>query len=327
MPSLTSPARAPRPARGARRGGPVGDAALPAPGSAAPVRRRGRTVFRYAFALPSILLVLLFFAIPFIANGLFAFTRWTGYSSVITWDGLSNFRLLQQLGVLSHATEVTAIYAVTSMLVQNVVGLALALAMQRTTRGNSVFRSLFFIPVLISPLAAGYIWSAALATNGPVNAVISVFVPGGFHYAWLGHNLSALICVACVDAWKWTGLVTLVYIAGLNRIPERISEAALLDGAGPWRRLRSVTFPLLAPALTFNVVITLVGAFSALDVVFSTTGGGPGDATAVLNVALYNEYGQSFFGMASSLGFVITLLVVLTAVPLITWLRRREVQM
>jgi len=326
MRPLTSPARALRPARTAQPGGLVGDAALPETGSAAPARR-GRTLFHYLFALPSILLVLLFFVIPFVANAVFAFTRWTGYSTVISWDGLANFRLLQQLGVLSHATEVTAFYAVTSMAVQNGVGLALAVALQRSNRVNSFFRSLFFVPVLISPLAAGYIWSAVLSPDGPFNAVISLIVPGGFHYAWLGHNLSALVSVACVDAWKWTGLVTLVYIAGLNRIPRQISEAALLDGAGPWRRFRSVTFPLLAPALTFNVVITLVGAFSALDVVFSTTGGGPGDATTVLNVALYNQYGQSFFGLASSLGFVITLMVVLTAVPLISWLRRREVQM
>jgi multiple sugar transport system permease protein/raffinose/stachyose/melibiose transport system permease protein len=313
-------------AREARRGGPVGRGAPPAPGGAARVRR-GRSPARLAFALPSILLVLVFFLIPFAANAGFAFTRWTGYSAVIRWDGLANFRLLHQLGVLTHATEVTAVYAVTSMLVQNVVGLALALAMQRSDRANGFFRSLYFIPVLISPLAAGYIWSAVLTPDGPLNAVISLLVPGGFHYNWLGHNLSALLCVATVDAWKWTGLVTLVYIAGLNRIPKQIPEAALIDGAGPVRRFRSITFPLLAPALTFNVVITLVGAFSALDVVFATTGGGPGDATAVLNVALYNEYGQSFFGLASSLGLVITLMVVVTAVPLISWLRRREVQL
>ncbi|MBR7836481.1 sugar ABC transporter permease [Actinospica durhamensis] len=314
------------PARETRRAGRVARAALPTPGSAARARR-GHGLARLAFALPSILLVLVFFLIPFAANAVFAFTRWTGYSSVIRWDGLANFRLLEQLGVLTHATEVTAGYALVSMLVQNIVGLALALAMQRTDKVNGFFRSLYFVPVLISPLAAGYIWSAVLTQNGPLNAVISLVVPGGFHYDWLGHNLSALVCVAGVDAWKWTGLVTLVYIAGLNRIPRQIPEAALLDGAGPVRRFRSVTFPLLAPAFTFNVVITLVGAFSALDVVFATTGGGPGDATSVLNVALYNEYGQSFFGLASSLGFVITLLVVVTAVPLIGWLRRREVQM
>jgi len=88
-----------------------------------------------------------------------------------------------------------------------------------------------------------------------------------------------------------------------------------------------VEFPLLAPAFTFNVVLSLIGAFSALDVVFATTDGGPGDATTLLNVAVYNEYGQGLFGTASALSFVVALMAIVAAVPLIGWLRRREVQM
>lgn len=279
------------------------------------------------FALPSIALVGLFFLVPFLANGVFAFVRWTGYSDTLRWTGLTNFALLNQLGILGHAIRITVIYAVVSMVVQNTVGLTLATALQKTNRVNTVFRSMFFVPVLMSPLAAGYIWSAVLSPDGPANSFASAVLPGSYHYAYLGHDVSALVTVACIDAWKWSGLATLVYIAGLNRIPAQLTEAAFVDGAGTWRRFWSIKFPLLAPAVTFNVVITLVGAFSALDAVFATTGGGPGDATTLLNVALYDQYGQSYFGQASALGVVVTLLVVVTAVPLIGWLRRREVPM
>ncbi|GIM90717.1 carbohydrate ABC transporter permease [Paractinoplanes toevensis] len=279
------------------------------------------------FALPSVVLVLVFFLVPFLANAVFAFVRWTGYSDTLSWTGLTNFELLNQLGILGHAIRITVIYAVITMAVQNGVGLALATALEKTNRVNTIFRSIFFIPVLMSPLAAGYIWSAVLSPDGPANDFLSAVLPGSIHYAYLGHGVSALVTVACIDAWKWSGLATLVYIAGLNRIPAQLTEAARIDGAGPWRRFWSVKFPLLAPAVTFNVVITLVGAFSALDAVFATTGGGPGDATTLLNVALYLQYGQSYFGQASALGLVVTLLVVVTAVPLITWLRRREVPM
>lgn len=279
------------------------------------------------FALPSIALVGLFFLVPFLANGVFAFVRWTGYSDTLRWTGLTNFALLNQLGILGHAIRITVIYAVVSMVVQNTVGLTLATALQKTNRVNTVFRSMFFVPVLMSPLAAGYIWSAVLSPDGPANGFASAVLPGSYHYAYLGHDVSALVTVACIDAWKWSGLATLVYIAGLNRIPAQLTEAAFVDGAGTWRRFWSIKFPLLAPAVTFNVVITLVGAFSALDAVFATTGGGPGDATTLLNVALYDQYGQSYFGQASALGLVVTLLVVVTAVPLIGWLRRREVPM
>ncbi len=279
------------------------------------------------FAAPAILLVSVFFLVPFLANAVFAFVQWTGYSDTIRWTGLTNFSLLGQLGILGHAIRVTIVYAVITMTVQNGVGLALATALQQTNRVNTVFRSIFFVPVLMSPLAAGYIWSAVLSPDGPANDFLSAVLPGSVHYAYLGHSVSALITVACVDAWKWSGLATLVYIAGLNRIPAQLVDAARIDGAGTWRRFWSVKFPLLAPAVTFNVVITLVGAFSALDVVFATTSGGPGDATTLLNVALYTQYGQSYFGQASALGLVVTGLVVLTAVPLIGWLRRREVPM
>lgn len=298
----------------------------PEPAEDGPPQRAGRR-YQYWFALPSIVLVAIFFFLPFIANGIFAFTSWSGYSNYITFNGLNNFIVTVQLGVLAHAVQVTVVYAVLSMVVQNVVSIILAKAMQAGSRADSVFRSIYFVPVLISPLAAGYIWAAVLAPHGPLNAFISLFVPGTFGYAWLGHDATALGAVAFVDGWKWSGLVTLIYIAGLNRIPRSILEAARVDGAGPQRRFWSVEFPLLAPAFTFNVVITLVGAFSALDSVFSMTAGGPGDATSVLNVAVYNQYGQGQFGLASSLSFVITIMVILTAVPLIGWLRRREVQM
>ncbi|MFT4081688.1 MAG: sugar ABC transporter permease [Nocardioides sp.] len=295
--------------------------------TSAPMRSRPRRAwYRLAFAAPAIVLVSVFFFLPFLANAGFSFTQWTGYSDVISWNGLDNFRLMFELGVIGHATLVTVGYAVVSMAVQNGVGLVLAKALQSTNRVNTVFRSVFFVPVLMSPLAAGYIWAGVLRSNGALNAVIG-WVKPGFDYAWLGHDTSALLCVATIDAWKWSGLVTLIYIAGLNRIPRTVVEAATLDGAGAWLRFWRIEFPLLAPAFTFNLVITLVGAFSALDVIFATTGGGPGNATRVLNAAVYEQYGQGLFGTASALSLVITLLVIITAVPLIAWLRRREVRM
>lgn len=301
-------------------------AAFVAPPPGPRTRRQRKHLYLLWFALPSIVMVLLFFALPFVANGVFAFTQWTGYSTRITWNGLENFRVLAASGVLLHAITVTAIFALLTMTVQNVVGLVLAKALQRTGRVTTVFRAIYFIPVLISPLAAGYIWAGLLRPDGSVNAFIELFVPG-FDFAWLGHDVSALIVVALIDAWKWSGLVTLIYISGLNRIPRSVNEAALLDGAGAWRRFRSIELPLLAPSFTFNLVITLVGSFSALDVVFSTTGGGPGRATEVLNAAVYQQYAQGLFGTASALGLVITVMVVVTAVPLIAFLRSREVKM
>jgi multiple sugar transport system permease protein/raffinose/stachyose/melibiose transport system permease protein len=293
--------------------------------------RRRRTGFTWVsallFVVPSLILIVTFFIVPFVFNGVFAFINWTSFSSRLSWAGLGNFTYIWDFGVLGQAIKVTAIYAVVVMIVENVVSLGLAVMLQRTTAVNSVFRTFFFVPVLISPLAAGYIWQAILSPHGPLNTLISAVIPGTFYYAWLGHSTSALICVASVEAWKWSGLTTLVYIAGLNSVPRSVLEAATVDGADQWTRFWRIKAPLLGPAFTFNVVVTFVGALSAFDVIIATTSGGPGNATTVLNMALYQQYAQGFFGNASALSLVVTGLVIATAVPLVTWLRRREVAM
>ncbi|AZC14965.1 sugar ABC transporter permease [Microbacterium sp. ABRD28] len=300
---------------------PAGSAsALPA----GPRPRRRVTRRTWPFIIPSIVLICVFFTVPFLLNLPFAFSSWTGYSSDIALVGLSNFELLASRGILWTSTAVTVVYAVICMLVQNVVSLSLAFALRDNTWGNTFFRSLFFLPVLISPLAGGYIWRAILDPEGPLNAAIGVVVPG-FSFAWLGDPVWALFSVAFVDAWKWCGIATLVYIAGINSVPRELLEAAEIDGAPPWTRFWKVTFPLLAPAFTFNVVTTLIGALTAYDVVASMTQGGPGDSTSTLNFAVVQQFGYSFFGVASSLNLFVTLLVIVVAIPLVSWLRRREI--
>lgn len=286
---------------------------------------RGRSLSRAGlwFALPAIALVGIFFVLPQIYNLRFAFSGWTTYSSTIDWNGWRNFQSLADQGLLFLPVGVTVTYAVIAMTAQNIVSLALAYALKDSTRINGFFRSLFFLPVLLSPLAAGYIWRGMLAPDGPLNQTISVFVPG-FDWAWLGETSTALVAVALVDAWKWIGLTTLIYIAGINAVPKELTEAAFIDGASAWQTFWKVTFPMLAPAFTFNVVVTLVGAFSAYDVIMATTGGGPGNSSQALNVVLRSQWGQGNFGNGSALGLTVTILVIAVAIPLVWWLRRRE---
>lgn len=290
-------------------------------------RPRARSATRgrwWPFALPGLLLLGIFFVLPFVLNVRFAFTDWSGFQTAINWTGLENFRTLNQLGILWPPVIVTLKYALIATVVQNTFSLGMALLLHETTRTTVFFRALFFVPVLIAPVASGYIWHAILAPNGPLDAAIAFFHPG-FHYEWLGHPTSALISVASIDAWRYSGLVTLVYVAGLNAIPRSMTEAAMIDGAGAWRRFWYVRFRLLAPAFTFSVVVTLLGSISAFDVAQATTGGGPGVSTTTLNIVAFQQYGGGFFGMSTALSLMVTILVVVIAVPLLAALRRREV--
>lgn len=276
------------------------------------------------FLLPSLVLVGCFFVLPFLLNVPFAFSQWSSYSDAIPFVGFDNFALLWESGALGGAIKITIAYAVVAMVVQNVVALSLAVNLRETTKTNTFFRALYFLPVLISPLAAGYIWRGIVDPAGPLNVAIGAFIPG-FDYAWLGHPVSALVTVAFVDGWKWSGIATLVYIAGLNSIPASIEEAALVDGANAWTRFRRITLPLLAPAFTFNITTTLVGAMSAYDVIAAATRGGPGTSTTTLNVALQQQFSYGYFGTAATLSLTVTVLVVAVAVPLVWWLRKREI--
>jgi multiple sugar transport system permease protein/raffinose/stachyose/melibiose transport system permease protein len=266
----------------------------------------------------------LFFVLPFLLNVPFAFSQWSSYSDAIPFVGFDNFALLWNGGALGGAIRATLAYAVVAMVAQNVVALSLALALRETTRTNTFFRSLYFLPVLISPLAAGYIWRGIVDPAGPLNEAIGTLI-SGFDFAWLGHPVSALVTVAFVDGWKWSGIATLVYIAGLNSIPDSVEEAALVDGANAWTRFWRIAFPLLAPAFTFNITTTLVGAMSAYDVIAAATRGGPGTSTTTLNVALQQQFSYGYFGTAATLSLTVTLLVVAVAVPLVWWLRKREI--
>ena len=278
----------------------------------------------WLLALPAILLVAAFFVLPFLLNIRFAFTNWNSYNDNIAWNGFENFQVLIDQRILFESVRNTLIYAVVAMLLQNAVSLTMALALQDTNPLNSLFRSLFFLPVLISAVAGGYIWFAMLAPNGPFNQAVALLMPG-FAHAWFGEVSTALVTVAFVDAWKWSGIATLVYIAGLNAIPQEVVEAATIDGATAFQRFWRVRFPLLAPAFTFTVVTTLLGAISAYDVPAATTRGGPGTATMVLNLAMAQQWSSGFYGTGSALSLTLTVIVVVIAIPLVAFLRRREV--
>jgi raffinose/stachyose/melibiose transport system permease protein len=311
--SLHTPSR---PAAAARPG-PVGSRPRSRPQSAAWRHRLGTS----GFLLPALTVIAIFYVIPNLLDFALAFTNWSTYSEVIKFTGLTNFRDLLQEGALTNDLRVTVEYAAVVMIAQNLAGLALALALERTSRINSFFRSLFFLPVLISPLATGYVFKAILADNGPVNGLLGIDV------SWLGSTDWTIVVVALVNAWKFMGINMLVYIAGLNAIPGELVEAARVEGASWIQVTRRVKLPLLAPAVTFNVVATLIGAFNTFDIVFAMTQGGPGISTQVLNSFIQQQYAQGYYGYSIAMGLLLLGLVCVVAFPSLFLLRRREVNL
>jgi len=293
------------------------------------VRPRGSSGSRaggyWKFAVPIAIVISLLYFLPLLINSFLAFTDWSGFKSTISFTGLDNFQTLVEQYNLPDQVRLTLVYAVTASFVGNAMALSLALALERPTVTNQVFRAIFFISVLLSPLAAGYVWAGILDPAGPLNQAISVVSPG-FDFAWLGSSTLAIFLVAMIDAWKWVGFFTLIYIAGLSTVPAELKEAAVAMGANRWQVFRHAKLPFLAPAITYNVTVTVIGAMSTFDIILATTGGGPGNATRVLNILTLDQFGIGYFGLASATSLVVTLMVTLTAIPLVWFLRRRELE-
>jgi multiple sugar transport system permease protein/raffinose/stachyose/melibiose transport system permease protein len=176
----------------------------------------------------------------------------------------------------------------------------------------------------MSALAVGYIFQALLKPTGALNGILSFITGNDVAIPWLGDTTWTIVVVALVHAWKWMGLSMLIYLAGLKTINADLLEAAELDGANWWTTFTRIRFPLLAPAVTFNVATALLGSMNGFDIVLATTEGGPGGTTELLNIFIFRTFGQGLFAQATTMSLVLFLGVALLAFPVIRMLRKRE---
>ncbi|WP_235493563.1 carbohydrate ABC transporter permease [Leifsonia sp. Leaf336] len=300
-------------------------AAAPPRTAAAPRRSRRRRQDHPAwFLVPALIVLVVFFFVPTIFNFVYAFTNWSSFHSSISFVGVDNFAALFGNGSLLNDLRITLIYAVLVAIFQNLFGLILALVLERDTRINRFARVAFFVPVVMSALAVGYIFQALLKPEGGLNQILSSVTGQHVTIAWLGSTTWTIVVVALIHAWKWMGLSMLIYLAGLKTINEDILEAARLDGAGWWTTFRTIRFPLLAPAVTFNVATALLGSMNGFDIVQATTAGGPGGTTELLNIFIFRTFGQGLFAQATTMSLSLFLMVTILAFPVIYFLRRRE---
>jgi multiple sugar transport system permease protein/raffinose/stachyose/melibiose transport system permease protein len=189
---------------------------------------------------------------------------------------------------------------------------------------NRFARVMFFIPVIMSALAVGYVFQALLKPDGALNGILSFVSGQPVSIAWLGDTTWTIVVVALIHSWKWMGLSMLIYLAGLKTISGDVLEAARLDGSSWWQTFRDIRFPLIAPALTFNVATALLGSMNGFDIVQATTEGGPGGTTELLNIFIFRTFGQGLYAQSTAMSLVLFLSILLLAVPLVLFLRRRE---
>lgn len=270
---------------------------------------------------PAIVLFTVMMLVPLVLSGYLSLTDWDGYTARPAMIGLHNYRALLDDPEVRHAAVTTAVIAVVGTVAINLAGLGTALAISTPGRLNTLLRTVFFYPYVISALIIGFLWSALLSTNGAVNTVLQAIGHAGLPF--LSMPGWALVSLITVIVWSGFGFTLVLYIAGLQTVPASLIEAARIDGAGRWRTLRSVTLPMIAPIVTVNLVLTLVSLLRTYDLVLSLTGGGPAGTTQTAAYLILSEsFQNNMLGYGSAQSVVLTVVTGIAALA-VTMLRRR----
>ncbi|KAA9105083.1 carbohydrate ABC transporter permease [Microbacterium rhizomatis] len=278
-------------------------------------RRPGVLKFGYWWwALPGVVFVIAIHYVATAAGGVFAFTNWSGIGS-FDWIGLDNFRKIFADPTKIAALRNTLFLAFGSVILSNVAGLVLAVGLNRILKTRYILRTLFFMPVVLSPLATSYIWKFIFQFDGPLNVILNAVGLGSLARPWLADPTWAIWTVLIVVVWQSTGFAMVIYMAGLASVPVEIEEAAAIDGSNLWQRFWHVTLPSIRPAIAIATTLGLVQGLRIFDQIMALTGGGPANATATLATEVYKQaFSLGNFGYGAALALILTIIILIFAV-------------
>lgn len=289
-------------------------------------RKRAEKLEFGIFTLPILISVIAVFYYPFVMTIRYSLTKWNGISKHPKFVGLDNFKQIF-LGDtnFAHATWFTVKYAILYIVLVNVLAILLALVLDMKLKSTTWLRAAFFIPYILSLVIVGFIWKFIF-----MQGFESLGASTGwsiFGLSWLGKPGLAFISVLLVSIWQSIGFYLVIYIAGLQSVPDDLKEAATVDGAGPFRRFFSVTLPLLAPSITISVFMALTNSIKVFDVILSLTGGGPGGTTYSVAYDIYRDtFQNNLYGYGTAKALILFVAVLIITIIQLTIFKRREVE-
>ncbi|MGG6310913.1 carbohydrate ABC transporter permease [Paenibacillus macerans] len=276
--------------------------------------------------VPALIFFIVFIAYPFIQGIMISFTDWNGYSETWNMIGLDNYKRLFSDKNMGLVIANTFIFGVLSTLFQNLFGLLYAFFVDMKFRFRGLVRTIVYLPVIVSPLIMGYILYYFFQYNGgALNEIMAWF--GVAPRNWLDQWGSAVTSIVVVNTFQYVGPAMIIYLTGLQSISHDYYEAAELDGASSFAKFKSITLPLLMPAITINVVYNLIGGLKLFDIIMALTGGGPGYTTSSLSTFMYAVYsGQQDAGYATAIGNLMFVIIGLIGLLVLNTLRKKEVE-
>jgi multiple sugar transport system permease protein/raffinose/stachyose/melibiose transport system permease protein len=276
-------------------------------------RRRSirRRPIGYLFVAPIVLFFVVFVGYPFLRSFYLSLTSWSGLGSP-RFVGVRNFRVMTDDPVFWKALGNTFLFTGVTTVLQTALPLLLAVLLNRGWRAGVLFRTLIFIPAVISLVVTGVLWQLIYEPNfGTLNEVLRDIGLGGLAHPWLADPHTVLPALMVVSLWQSLGLFTLIYLAGLQGINPTLYEAASIDGASATQQFRNVTVPMLRTVTGVVIILNLINGFKTFDMIYVMTGGGPNRASEVLGTYLYGLAFGSTAGAVPALGYATAISMVI----------------
>lgn len=279
------------------------------------------------FVLPAFIFYFIFLLIPMLGAGVYSFTDWNGLNPSYNFVGLDNYiEAFKDDPAFRESFFFTLRYTIVVFFVQNIVALLLALLIESRVRSKGFFRTIFFMPNMISLIISSFMFSFIFTNVFPELSQKAVF--SFLDQSWIGDPDVSFYSIVIVSLWQGIGYMMIIYMAALQGVPKSLTEAAMIDGANIFQRLRQVTLPMIMHAITICSFLTLNGAFKVFDVVYALTQGGPGTSTQVMALNIYQEaFSNNFrFGYANSKAMILFLVVLVITIIQISISKRKEVE-
>ncbi|MEC4568592.1 sugar ABC transporter permease [Paenibacillus sp. CMAA1739] len=284
-------------------------------------------VMLLAFTAPALIIYAIFLLIPTISGMYYSFTDWNGLNPNYNFIGLGNFvESLKEDPDFLNSLWFTLKYVLVMIVLQNVLALVLAVLIESRTRSKGFFRTIFFMPNMISTIISAFMWTFVFSSVLPQIAEKTAIAFLG--QSWLGDPKVSFFSIIIVSLWNGVGYMMIIYLAALQGVPQSLKEAAIIDGANAFQTLRSVTLPMITHAITICFFLTLNGAFKVYEVVYGLTGGGPGRSTQVITMNIYEEaFSNNFrYGYASAKSVILFAIVLIFTLIQLRVMKKREVE-
>jgi raffinose/stachyose/melibiose transport system permease protein len=306
----------------------AGPAVTAGPAPARPRKSKAATRKRLEIALfvaPATIVYVAFVLVPVGLAAVYSFFKWNGYGPLTDFNFPDNYTRALADPVFIDAIGHNLFIVVLSLLVQGPVAIGLALLLNRRMRGRTALRIVIFIPYVLSEVVAGLSWKLLLQPDGAFDAFLNTIGLGGLSQLWLADRDVVMWTMFWILTWKYIGFAILLMLAGLQGIPEELTEAAQIDGASWWQIQRNITIPLLGPTIRIWAFLSIIGSLQLFDMIWVTTGGGPANATATMATYMV-QYGfqRNQLGFGSAVAVILFIISLVFALLYQRYVLRRD---